>query len=134
MAPKKVAAAPVETIVLGPGAREGELVFGVSIGLTQANAAMCLPWKNCQGLWARKRSLCLAGCAPPQVAHIFASFNDTVSKLRSCGTKLLLLLSFRDMLEYSFVVIIDQRWWLRCCTTRSLCTLRTCRAVKPSRA
>ena len=58
MAPKKQKQQQQqENVQLGPQVREGELVFGVSI-FGYRMKANCLTWS-------------------PQVARIFASFNDT---------------------------------------------------------
>ncbi len=75
MAPKKVAAAPVEPVSLGPAVREGELVFGVSEQ----------PWRQDAAVRDAHVQPCCDSTSPRaarssvmQVAHIFASFNDTV--------------------------------------------------------
>lgn len=61
MAPKVKTAAPAVTTSLGPQIKEGELVFGVSFRLPQ--------YRPYRGAELTHRSA--------QVAHIFASFNDT---------------------------------------------------------
>ena len=60
MAPKVKVAAPAVTTSLGPQIKEGELVFGVS---------------QTGSIFAPPRSRAHPACG--QVAHIFASFNDT---------------------------------------------------------